>query len=46
MPNFDINIYIIARENWFHPCKIGREPCGTRLISYTTPAGHRALLLY
>jgi len=32
--NFDINIFIIARENWFHPYKIGRAPYGVRLISY------------
>jgi len=37
MANFDIIIiivYIIARENMFHPCKIGRALYGVRLISY------------
>jgi len=34
MANFDTNEYIIARENLFHPCKIGRAPYGVRLISY------------
>jgi len=34
MTIFDINVYIIARENLFHPCKIGRAPYGVRLISY------------
>jgi len=36
MANFDIieYMYIIARENLFHPCKIGRAPYGVRLISY------------
>jgi len=29
MANFDIIVYIIARENVFHPCKIG-----VRLNSY------------
>jgi len=34
MANFDIIVYIIARENVFHPCKIGRALYGVRLISY------------
>jgi len=34
MANFDIIVYIIARENVFHPCKIGRASYGVRLISY------------
>jgi len=31
MANFDIHIFIIAREN---SCKIDRAPYGVRLISY------------
>jgi len=31
MANFDIDIFIIARDN---SCKIGRAPYGVRLISY------------
>ena len=34
MANSNINVHIIARENLFHPCKIGRAPYGVRLISY------------
>jgi len=34
MANFDINVYIIARETLFHPCKIGLAQYGIRLISY------------
>ena len=34
MANFDINVFIIARENSY---KIGRAPYGV----LTTPAGHR-----
>ena len=33
MANFDIILYIIARENVFHPCKIGQASYGVRLIS-------------
>jgi len=33
MANFDI-IVNIARENVFHPCKIGLASYGVRLISY------------
>ena len=36
MAHFDIIVYIIARENVFHPCKIGRALYGVRLISYVT----------
>jgi len=34
MANFDINDCIIARENLFHPCKIGRATYDARMISY------------
>ena len=34
MANFDIILFIIARENVFHPCKIGRALYSVRLISY------------
>jgi len=34
MAIFYINEYIIARENLFYTCKIGRAPYGVRLISY------------
>jgi len=34
MANFDIIVYIIARENVLHPCKIGRALYGVRLIFY------------
>jgi len=34
MTNFDVIVYIIARENVFHPCKIGRSLYGVRLIYY------------
>ena len=36
MVNFDIILFIIARENVFHPCKIDRALYGVRLISYNT----------
>jgi len=45
--NFDINVFIIARENWFHPCKIGRTPYGVRLISYNAgraPYGSQSVI--
>jgi len=35
MANFDINVYIIARENVFHPCKTDRAPCEARLSFYS-----------
>ena len=51
--NFDINVFIIAREN---SCKIGRAPYGVRLIPYNAvrapydivrcPSGHRPMLSY
>ena len=34
MANFDNFLFIIARENVFHPCKIGRALYGVRPISY------------
>jgi len=53
MANFDIHIFIIARENSY---KIDRAPYGVRLISYNAgrapydvvrcPAGHRPMLSY
>jgi len=53
---FDINVYITARQNLLHPCKIGRASYGVRLISYNAgwapydvvrcPAGHRPMLSY
>jgi len=53
MANFDIHIFIIAREN---SCKIGRAPHGVRLISNNagrepydvvrSPAGHRPMFSY
>ena len=53
MANFDIHIFIIAREN---SCKIDRAPYGVRLISYNAgraqydvvrcPAGHRTMFSY
>ena len=53
MANFDINVFIIAREN---SCKIDRAPYGVLLISYNAgrapynivrcPAGHRPMLSY
>jgi len=49
MANFDIIVFIIARENIFHPCKIGWALYGVRLISYNAvrcPAGHRPMLSY
>jgi len=39
MANFDIIVYIIARENVFHPCKIDRASYGVRLISYNAVRG-------
>jgi len=39
MANFDIIVYIIARENVFHPCKIYRASYGARLISYNAVRG-------
>ena len=53
MANFDINVFISARDN---SCKIGRARYGVRLISYNAgrapddivrcPAGHRPTFLY
>ena len=53
MANFDIHIFIIAREN---SCKIDRAPYGVGLISYNAgrtpydfvrcPAGHRPMFAY
>ena len=53
MANFDINVFIIAREN---SCKIGRAPYGVRLIFYNAgramydivrcPAVHRPMFSY
>jgi len=53
---FDINVYFIAPENLFHPCKIDRKSYGVRLIFYNAswapydivrcPAGHRPMLSY
>ena len=53
MANFNINVFIIARENL---CKIGRVPYGVQLISYNAgrapydivlfPAGHRPMCSY
>ena len=53
MANFDIHIFIIAREN---SCKIDRAPYGFRLISYNAgrapydvvrcPARHRPMFSY
>ena len=53
MANFDIHIFIIAREN---SCKIDRAPYGVRLISYNAgrapydvvrcPARHRSMFSY
>jgi len=53
MANFNIKVFIIAREN---SCKIGRAPYGIRLIFYNAgrapcdmircPAGHRPMFLY
>ena len=34
MANFNIIVYIIARENVFHPLTIGQASYGVRLISY------------
>jgi len=34
MAILDIIVFINARENVFHPCKIGRALYGVRLISY------------
>jgi len=39
MVDFDIYVYVIAGENLFHPCKIGRT-----VVRY--PAGHRPMLPY
>jgi len=51
MANVDINVYIIARENLFHPRKIGRASYGARLISNTAglalyDIGHRPMLSF
>jgi len=53
MANFDVNIFIFARENLF---SIDRAPYGVRLILYNAgrapydivrcPAGHRPMFLY
>ena len=53
MANFDINVFIIARENSY---KIGRAPYGARLISYNAgrtpydivrcPARHQPMFAY
>ena len=53
MANFDIHIFIIARDN---SCKIDRAPYGVWLISYNAdrapydvvrcPAGHRPMFSY
>jgi len=43
MANFDIDVYIIAREKLFHQCKIDR------LISYDVvrcPTRHRPIFTY
>ena len=37
--------YIIARENVFHPCKIGLASYGVRW-SFTMPSGHRLMIPY
>ena len=34
MANFDMIVYFNAHEDVFHPCKIGWESYGVRLISY------------
>jgi len=39
MANFDIIVYIIARENVFHPCKNGRALYDVRLNSYNAVLG-------
>jgi len=53
MANFDVNVYIVARENSY---KIGRAPYGVRLIFYNAgrapydivrrPGGHRPMFSY
>jgi len=43
---FDINVYIIARENLFYPCKIGRESYGVRLISYNAGWAPYDVIIY
>jgi len=41
MANFDFNeyMYIIARENLFHPCKIGRSPYETYFMTQSVNPG-------
>jgi len=46
MANFDIKVYIIARENLFHPCKIGLAPYGVRLISYNAGRSSAGVIIY
>jgi len=42
MANFDITVFIIARENVFHPFQIDRALYGVRLISYNRTVPGRA----
>jgi len=43
MANFDVNVYIIAREN---SCKIGRAPYGVRLIFYNAVRAPADVFIY
>ena len=43
MANFDINAFIIAREN---SCKIGRAPYGVRLIPYNAGRAPYDVFIY
>jgi len=43
MANFDVNVYIIARDN---SCKIGRAPYGVRLIFYNDGRAPADVFIY